>query len=370
MSRPQHPLQTATEDVVDATVLLTGVGAPGAAGILTGLDRSALETAIVGVDVRDDAYGFALVGESYTVPHGDDGRYLDRIRDIVAREEVDVVLPSTTAELGPLSEVKAEFADRGVEVMVSDPDVLSVANDKGRLYGFLADRGFGAAPDFERVDDRERFVAAAERLGYPDRPVCIKQPVGSGMRGLRILDPTVDRYELLVEEKPGNAVTSLEEVLPVLEEAPTFPEFVVMEYLPGPEYSVDVVATDDDVPAVVPRSRARTRAGISFAGTVERNEELIECARSIVSALDLEYNVNLQFRYDEDGSPKVIEINPRVSGTIVMCIGAGANMPAMGLRHALGLPIDEPDVAWGTSMQRFWQEVFETPNGRTFTLEE
>lgn len=359
---------SATEPGTDARLLMTGAGAPGASGILRSLECSTLDLGVVGVDMDPDAYGFALVDESYTVPAGTDDAYLERIRELVDREAIDVVLPLTTAELGPLSRAKAEFADHGVAVMVSDPDALETANDKGFLYAFLEERGFDAAPDFERVDSREAFVEAASHLGYPDRPVCFKRPVASGMRGFRVLDPTVDRADILLTEKPHSAVTTLEDVLVVLEEAESFPELVVMEYLPGPEYSVDVVSTGAEVPVVVPRSRERTRAGISFAGTVEENDELIAAAREITATLGLEYNANLQFRYDADGVPKLIEINPRVSGTIVMCTGAGANMPALGVKHALGLDPDPPEVAWGTSMRRFWQEVFEGPDGGRFRL--
>ena len=368
MSDSTVPSTAAAPDGSDARLLLTGAGAPGASGILRSLERSGFDLEVVGVDMDSDAYGFALVDESYTVPAGTDDGYLERVRELVGREEIDVVLPLTTAELEPLSRAKADFADRGVTVMVSDPDALETANDKGRLYADLAERGFDAAPEFERVDTREAFVDAVSRLGYPDRPVCFKRPVASGMRGFRILDPTVDRADILLNEKPHSAVTTLEDVLVVLEEADSFPELVVMEYLPGTEYSVDVVSTGEAVPAVVPRSRERTRAGISFAGTVEQNDELIAAAREITTTLGLEYNANLQFRYDADGVPKLIEINPRVSGTIVMCTGAGANMPALGVKHALGYDLEPPEVAWGTSMRRFWQEVFEGPDGDRFRL--
>ena len=347
----------------DTTVLMTGAGAPGASGIVKSLRQNdERDIRIVGVDMDTTAYGFALVDESYTVPAGDDDDYVPRMLAIARQEDVDIVLPLTTAELGPLAAHKAEFEAEGVTVMVSDEEALRPANDKGELYAFLAEHDIDAAPDFRRVTDESEFVEAVEALGYPDRPVCFKRPVASGMRGFRVLDDSLDRLDLLLNEKPDSSVTTLEEVLPVLREAEEFPELVVMEYLPGDEYSVDVVAMDDEVGAVVPRSRAQTRAGISFEGVVEPREDLIEAATEICTELGLEYNINVQLRYDADGDPKVIEINPRVSGTIVMCVGAGANMPYLGVKYALGEPVPEPDVEWGTRMSRYWQEVFHSPD--------
>ncbi|SDF26232.1 carbamoyl-phosphate synthase large subunit [Halorubrum xinjiangense] len=352
----------------DLTVLMTGAGAPGASGIVRSLRATdEREIEIVGVDMDEEAYGFALVDESYTVPAGGADGYVDRLLDVAERESVDVVLPLTTAEIEPLAAAREAF---DAAVMVSDPGPLAVANDKGQLYEYLAEEGFSSAPAYRRVDTREAFVEAVEALGYPDAPVCFKPPVASGMRGFRVLDERTDRLTRLLEEKPDTAVTTLSEVLPVLSSAESFPELAVMEYLPGEEYSVDVLAMGDEVGPVIPRSRARTRAGISFEGTVERRADLIDEAAAICRGLGLEYNVNVQFKYDADGTAKVIEINPRVAGTIVMCVGAGANLPYLGVKHALGEPIPPVDVEWGTRMVRYWQELFRSPDGREYHVGE
>ena len=355
----------------DVTVLMTGAGAPGASGVLKSLRRpDERPVRVVGVDADPDAYGFALVDESRVVPRGDEDGYGERMAAVAADVDADVIMPLTTAELGPLSEARESLRDDGVVTMVSTPSALSAANDKGRLYGFLDAEGFDAAPAFRRVDSASAFVDAVEALGYPGRPVCFKRPVASGKRGFRVLDRGSDRLDRLLHEKPDSSVTTLDDVLPVLEGAESFPELVVMEHLPGEEYSVDVLAKGDEVGPVVPRVRERTRAGISFRGTVVEDEALIESAASICRKLGLEYNVNLQYKYDADGTPKIIEINPRISGTIVMCVGAGANLPYLALKYALGEPLPPVEVEWGTTMTRYWQEVFYPPDGDPYHLAE
>ena len=355
----------------DVTVLMTGAGAPGASGVLKSLRRpDERRVRVVGVDADPDAYGFALVEESRVVPRGDEAGYLERMVEGAADVGADVIMPLTTAELGPLSDARESLRDAGVVTTVSPPSALSVANDKGRLYGFLDAEDFDAAPAFRRVDSASAFVDAVEALGYPDRPVCFKRPVASGKRGFRVLDRGSDRLDRLLHEKPDSSVTTLEAVLPVLEGAEAFPELVVMEHLPGDEYSVDVLAKGDEVGPVAPRVRERTRAGISFRGTVVEDEELIESAASICRTLGLEYNVNLQYKYDAGGTPKIIEINPRISGTIVMCVGAGANLPYLALKYALGEPVPPVEVEWGTTMTRYWQEVFHSPDGEPYRLAE
>lgn len=350
----------------ETTVLLTGAGAPGASGIIKSLrllsDRS---VRVVGVDMNPDAYGFAFTDEEYVVPAGTNEEFIPRLSEIADSEDTDVVLPLTTDELIPLATNRSNFHQ---PVMVSKRENLVIANNKGELYRFLESKGFDCTPAYRRIRNESEFVDAVHELGYPDQPVCFKPPVASGMRGFRILDTSTDRLERLLDEKPGTPITTLDEILPVLSEAEEFPELAVMEYLPGTEFSVDVLAMGDEVGPVVPRSRARTRAGITFEGTVERRTELIDAARSICRELDLEYNINLQFKYDGSGTPKLLEINPRVSGTIIMCVGAGVNLPALGVQYALGEPVPSPEVEWGTKMVRYWNELFESPAGERFQI--
>lgn len=349
------------------TVLLTGAGAPGASGIIRSLRLPRDRTLrLVGVDMDPDAYGFTLTDAADTVPAGTDNDYVPRIRDIVSTEDVDVVLPLTTAELLPLARDRDTI---DAEVMVSARDALAVANDKAKLYEFLTAEGFASAPTFYKVETRSEFVEAVRALGYPGEPVCFKPPVASGMRGFRVLEEGGDRLERLLGDKPDSTITTLDDILPVLSSAETFPPLVVMEYLPGTEYSVDVLCRESEVAPVIPRSRATTRAGITFAGTVTQDTQLIEQARAICDELNLRYNVNLQFKLDAEGTPKLIEINPRVSGTIIMCVGAGANLPYLGVTHALGESVPDPEIAWGTEMVRYWQEVFRSPQGDAFHVE-
>jgi carbamoyl-phosphate synthase large subunit len=359
----------ARTDRDDIVVVLTGAGAPGASGIIKSL-RSVDErdVTIVGVDMNPHAYGFALVDEAYVVPAGGDDDYVPRLLDIATDENADVVLPLTTAELEPLAAAQERFRAEGIEVTVSDPDALGAANDKGDLYEAVDEFGLPAAPTYRRVSSEADFLDAVRELGYPDDPVCFKRPVGSGMRGFRVLDPDRDRLDSLLNEKPTATTTTLDEIVPVLTSGEEFPELVVMEFLPGTEYSVDVLAMGDEVGPVVPRSRERTRAGISFEGTVERDEALIDAATEICRRLGLEYSVNLQFKYDGDGTPKLIEINPRVSGTIIMCVGAGVNFPYFAVKYALGEELPPVDVDWGTHMIRYWQEVFHSPDGTLFQV--
>jgi carbamoyl-phosphate synthase large subunit len=141
-----------------------------------------------------------------------------------------------------------------------------------------------------------------------------------------------------------------------------------MEYLPGTEYSVDMLLRGGETLAVVPRPREITKLGISFMGRIEKNLEIEELASKIAREIGLEYNINMQFKMSEEGVPKIIEINPRVSGTIVMSTGAGVNLPYLGVKLALGEEMPPIEPKYGTRMIRYWGEIFVEQDGHPYSL--
>ena len=135
-----------------------------------------------------------------------------------------------------------------------------------------------------------------------------------------------------------------------------------MEYLPGEEFSIDCLAAHGRALYVIPRVRNRVALGSSTIGTVVRSEEATDCARRLLSGLRLHGNVNVQLRRAADGRLKLIELNPRLSGTVVLCAAAGVNLPYFGVKLGLGEPVPEVQPRWGTKMLRYWAEVFLSPD--------
>ena len=349
-------------------VLITGAGAPGAPGIIKSLRLpDEREIRIIGVDMNQDSVGFSMVDKGYVVPPAADESFICEMLAICQKEKVDVVIPLVTRELMQFAWRKDEFAEIGTAVSISNPQSLGIANNKYLLLKHCARVGI-PFPQFIKVDGYDEFQEAVFKLGYPDRNVCFKPPVSNGLRGFRILTEKLDRLDILINQKPINTVTTLEDIAPVLRDADPFPQLLVMEYLPGREYSVDVLADNGDPVVVIPRLRERIRMGISFVGITENNERVIEASRQVIKTLDLNGNIGLQFREDENGIPKIIESNPRVQGTIVLCTAAGANMVYLAAKLALGEKVEPPAVKWNTKMIRYWEEIYYEEDGHSFTI--
>jgi carbamoyl-phosphate synthase large subunit len=308
----------------DVTVLVTAAGAPGTAALVRALRTNGERIVrLVGVDVQERAIGRHVCDAFHLVPPSADPAYADAIAALVETEGVDVVLPQSSLDVGPLAEARERIPAR---VLVSPAETNRRANDKAESYGLLHSLGI-QAPAFRRVRGAAAVAGAARELGYPEVPVCFKPVQSSGSRGFRILDAGVDRARQLLEERPGALAMRLEEAVDVLPDEGG-PDLLVMELATGGERTIDGIADGERVLLGHPKTRESMRAGLAMYFVTLDAPELIAIAESIVPALGIEHFFNIQLVGDH-----VIEINPRISTVVYQ---DDLNLPYLGVKRALG----------------------------------
>jgi carbamoyl-phosphate synthase large subunit len=237
-----------------------------------------------------------------------------------------VLVPTVDAEMRPLAHARADFARAGIELLLAPDDALDVCLDKLAL----AERCSGQVP-----------VPRTERLDKADPgawayPVVVKPRTGSGSRDVSVVRSADDLARM------GSS-----------------PDFLVQEYLPGEEYSVDVLAdAHGRVVASVPRCRERVDSGVSVAGRTVHDEQLERLGAAVVEATGLTYISNVQFRRDAAGQPALLEVNPRVPGALPLTMASGVDMPRMAMDSLRGRPLPEHADFHEMAMVRFLEERF------------
>lgn len=340
---------------MDLTVLWTTAGSMGTLSDIAMLKKvKSFEIDVITADSEDKEAGFAVTDKRYVVPKVKDPKYLDAILDICKHEKVTTIIPQYTDELFLMSENIKSFNSLGIKILVTEnPEKLRIANNKIKLYQFLNNKDF--VPKYKLASNIDSVINAVLELGYPNVPVCVKPGQGEGGKGFRII--TKEKIDIF-NESSGLPRMSLEAYIDQLKAVDSIPDLLVTEYLPGREYSVDCVCKNGSACICIPRQRIKTSMGVSIVSLIEKNEDLIAYSKEIISSLDLSYNINLQFKYSDDEKPKLIEINPRVSGSLVANYGAGVNMLEAALRLAYDMPVENMDIKWGTKMVRHWDQIF------------
>lgn len=309
----------------DITVLVTASGAPGTAALVRALRMNGERTVrMVGTDMSPQAIGRHFCDRFYVVPPGSEPGFVDAVLDIVRRENVDIVLPQSSFDLLTLAEARERFM--ASTVLISPPEAIRTANDKAATYATLERLGL-QSPKWRQVTGGRALAAAAEELGYPDRPVCFKPVFSSGSRGFRVVDATVDRARQLLEERPGNLAMRLTDVVELLPDEGG-PDLLVMELAHGRERTVDGIARAGQILLGHAKTRESIRAGLAMYFETLNDHWLLEVAQRIVAELGIEYFFNIQLVGDY-----VIEINPRISTVVYQ---EDLNLPYLGVKSALG----------------------------------
>lgn len=354
---------------VRLNILSTASGGLSCISFFKTLKLSDLDFELQIADIKKDVHLSKFL-KYHQLPLADDKNYIQTLKKIILAEKINVLVPNYTDELPVIAKNKGLFEKMGVHVVVSNYESIENSINKSKCYEILSKKNIDV-PEFYLVKDASSFKSVAKRLGYPKYPICFKparHPHGSG-RGFRILDNRRKPIEILFYDKPNEIYDSFERITNLYENGEKLPELLVMEYLPGREFSVYVLAFEGEALYVVPNLRQELFVGYSSAAEVVNNPEVINIAKKITKLFNFSYNVNIQIKYSRDGRPKIVEINPRLAGTVILPVAAGINMPAWAIKLAIGqeIPKNQP-IKYGTKMERYWTEIF-TYRNKTFTLD-
>jgi biotin carboxylase len=254
-------------------------------------------------------------------------QYVAHCLDVAARHGVALFFPGRNVL--PIVSAQDRFAAVGTRVCAAGgPEAIRLVNHKARLAAAVADVPGVRLPAYEVVNDRAGFDAAYDRLRGRHAAVCYKPATSVYGIGFHV-----------VADDAGfghpNSITLADARAKL--GAGRFADLLVMQYLPGPERSVDCLAADGELVRCVVR---RKGDGYQF---IEHHPRLAEVVRRLAARLGLTGLFNVQFR-DAGGEPHLLEINPRMSGGLPLAGRSGLNLPLWAVRLALGTttPADVP----------------------------
>jgi carbamoyl-phosphate synthase large subunit len=309
-------------------VLVTGVGGPAAIAVMKSLRHDQC-LRLIAADMDPWASGLYLVRpENRTLlPAGDAPDFAEAVLDRCLAMDASIVIPTVDAELGPLAEVRDSLAVAGIELLLAPDEALRLTLDKFALIERCA--------DVVRVPRTELFDGAVD-AGSWACPVIIKPREGSGSRDISLV-------------RSARALAAMHRSA----------AFIIQEFLPGQEYSIDVLADGDGhVISAVPRVREKVDSGVSVAGRTIHDRELEGFGVAVAEAVGLTYIANVQCRRDTCGRPALLEVNPRAPGALPLTVASGVDMPRLALDALRGRPVPSHLGFRDVAMVRFLEERF------------
>lgn len=287
----------------DKTILITGIGGDIGQGVATIVGEDLPNWRRLGMDIHERHGGSLLVEKTFHAPRVDDPSYDPWLEDLLRREHVDLCVPTSEAELIHLSK-RSQTSVAGVPLVMANRRAIDVGSDKLKTAEFLGAIGL----------ERPWTIPVESFNQETALPCVFKTRRGAGSKAV------------FVCHRPDEVAFYRDR----------YPSAILQELL---------LPADMEVTCAVYRSRAGATAVLqllrslvggftAWAQVIEDDAVHRQCVR-IAEALDLRGSINVQLRVTEAG-PRIFEINPRLSSTLLIRHRMGYRDVVWSLQEACG----------------------------------
>lgn len=269
-----------------------------------------------------------VADKAFPVPRVTAQDFIPALLSICKENNVGIVIPTIDTELLVLAENRKVFAENGIEIMVSDPEFISICRDKRKTMSLFDKIGI---PYPKPIDKHN-----------PTFPLFAKPYDGSLSTNIHVITKP---EELTVD---------------ILND----PKLIFMELVDKKEYkefTVDMYyGNDGKVKSIVPRERVEIRSGELNKGIARKNH-IVDFLKERMGVMPgVRGCICIQLFYREaDNDILGIEINPRYGGGYPLSYYAGANFPKMMIKEYLEVKEIDYWDDWrdGTIMLRYDSQV-------------
>lgn len=237
-------------------------------------------------------------------PHIDSTDFISFLNEAIFEYEIDFIMPAHDSVVLKLSQFANEVKCR---VITSSYETNEICRDKLKTYMF-----------FDKYD----FIPVVykEFNTIEDFPVFLKPRVGQGSKGAVKI----------------NNVTDLSFYKPFSDES------LVLEYLPGDEYTVDCFTNRNrELKFIGQRKRNRIKDGISVnTSYCVLDEQVSKMATIFNSELVFRGVWFFQVKIDSKGRYKLLEISSRVAGCMGLARNHGVNLPLLSIYDCCDIDVN------------------------------
>ncbi len=257
--------------------------------------------------------------------------YVDIILDICKKHKVDALISLNDLELPILADNKIRFEAIGVVPIVSNPQVIDICFDKYKTAQWTKSIGLNAPKTYLRLED----VRTALAKGEIEFPLFMKPRWGSGSIGLETIEDMeeLEMYYHLLMKKIKKTI---------LATASVGDDYImIQEKLTGKEYGLDVMNDlNGNNVGVSVKQKLAMRAGETDKAITVDLPYIREMGEKIGQKLMHIGNLDVDIMLRADGTPCVLELNPRFGGGFPFSYEAGVNLPLAMIKWLRGETVD------------------------------
>lgn len=258
---------------------------------------------LIGANSVDDHGKFVFSNYIGNVPFSTHPDFIAALCRIVNTHNIDAIYPAMDSVITLLKQNEETL---GCKVIGSSVETTEICLSKTKTYTKLEEH-IAVPKVYAKPDDITSF------------PVFLKPDIGYGSRG----------------------VLKAESLQRVIQHLQQYPNTIILEYLPGKEYTVDCFTDNNNKLLFVgPRERSRISNGISVnTKTGQSDKRFDQIAHNINQALNLNGAWFFQVKENRNGELVLMEVASRLGGSSGVYRVKGVNFAALSLFNAFGVPV-------------------------------
>lgn len=273
----------------------------------------------------DDHGKFVYKNYIGNLPYVDQPDFIEKVNKVVKEYNIEFIFPAHDDVVLKLAQAKADGTLK-CEVITSPLKTCEIARSKQKTYQALS--GIVPIP---------RIFETIDQVQTSDLPVFLKPDSGQGSRGTHLASSVEDIKFYRAKD----------------------PSLLILENLPGKEYTVDCFTNKEgQLLFCEGRHRQRIKGGISVHSK-SVDGRFLEFAEKINQTLSFRGVWFFQVKENAQGEPVLMEIAPRVAGTMGLVRAQGVNLPLLSLFDALGLDVEIFKKAYNTVVDRALHSVYQ-----------
>lgn len=306
-----------------STILVSGASGVIGYGILKSLRQSHPKCRLIGTTIYERSAAPAFCDIFEKAPMTNESGYLQWLTELIRKYEVTLLIPGIEVDVVAWNEHRAILEQSGAKVLLNNPELIRLCADKWLFYERLVESGVRCA-----IPTSLKFDESQHRF-----PLLLKPRRGSGSSGI-----------VIVENK--------EQLEPYLDDIG--PKLMIQPVIGSAQEEYTTSAFFDRQGHLC--NAITLRRTLSSGGFTEIAEtaEASGINEALTQLGDIFHPVgptNFQFRLD-NGQPKLLEINPRISSANSIRTAFGYNESAMGTDFLLnGIVPTQPKLQQGYAVR-------------------
>lgn len=295
-------------------ILMSAAGSSAATSIIKHLQK--LGHRVIGIDASHHSECLAKhhCDEFYLSPLCNSPEFIPFINAL--SDKFDLYIPFIDEELLCLSNNNDLLPQVCSKIIINNKDVINTCTSKIKFQTFCQQHHLPVATITHKA------------------PAIFKPEFGRGGKGIYIIEE--DELIPYFHKKQG----------------------VVQKLIQGVEYTVDVLVDSQGQWLFgLARKRLET-AGVSRVGEIDQQASVLALAKQCTEKFKFKGPINIQIMLDPNQNVHLIEINPRLSGSLIFSTLAGFDILGLSIRTWLSMPYQLPlekDIT-NKRLVRYWQE--------------